>query len=145
MIQREMSGNNELGPMVSYSKLYCLASTSDKLMMYFGWMSACITGCGMPSFVFLIGDVIDSFSPSTKPEDTVKTINKMSLIFTLVGFAVWLFSYFLYSLLLLFSERVVKKIRVKYLESILRQESAWFDTVNPSELSARLTKESAAI
>ena len=27
MIQREMSGNNELGPMVSYSKLYCLAST----------------------------------------------------------------------------------------------------------------------
>jgi ATP-binding cassette subfamily B (MDR/TAP) protein 1 len=145
MIQREMSGNNELGPMVSYSKLYCLASTSDKLLMYFGWISASITGCGMPSFVFLIGDVIDSFSPTTKPEDTVETINRMSLIFTLVGVAVWLFSYFLYSLLLLFSERVVKKIRVKYLESILRQESAWFDTINPSELSARLTKESAAI
>jgi ATP-binding cassette subfamily B (MDR/TAP) protein 1 len=39
----------------------------------------------------------------------------------------------------------VKKIRVKYLESILKQESAWFDTINPSELSARLTKEAAAI
>ena len=99
----------------------------------------------MPSFVFLIGDVIDSFSPSTKPEDTVATISKMSLIFTLVGFAVWLFSYFLYSFLLLFSERVVKKIRVKYLESILKQDSAWFDTINPSELSARLAKESGAI
>jgi ATP-binding cassette subfamily B (MDR/TAP) protein 1 len=99
----------------------------------------------MPSFVFLVGDVIDSFKPTTKPEDTIEVISRISLIFSLVGIAVWLFSYFLYSSLLLFSERVTKKIRTKYLESILRQESAWFDTINPSELSARLSKESAAI
>jgi ATP-binding cassette subfamily B (MDR/TAP) protein 1 len=51
----------------------------------------------------------------------------------------------MYSFLLLFSERVVKTTRVKYLEAILRQESAWFDTINPSELSARLAKESSAM
>jgi hypothetical protein len=39
----------------------------------------------------------------------------MSLIFTLVGFAVWFFSFIMYSFLLLFSERVVKKTRTKYL------------------------------
>jgi ABC transporter transmembrane region len=76
--------------------------------MYVGWLSACITGCGMPSFVFLIGNVIDSFKPTTKPEDTVDTISLMSLIFTLVGIAVWCSSYIMYSFLLLFSERVVK-------------------------------------
>ena len=80
----------------------------------------------MPSFVFLIGDVIDSFSPTTKPEDTVETISRMSLIFTLVGFAVWLFSYFLYSFLLLFSERVVKKIRVKYLSYVFWQNTTLY-------------------
>jgi hypothetical protein len=69
----------------------------------------------------------------------------MSLIFTCVGIAVWIFSYFMYSLLLLFSERVVKKTRTKYLKAILRQESAWFDTINPSELSAKLSKETAAM
>ncbi len=99
----------------------------------------------MPSFVFLIGDIIDSFKPTTKVDDTIATVSKMSLIFTLVGLAVWLFSYLMYSTLLLFSDRVTKKIRTKYLEAILKQESAWFDTINPSELSARLSKEAAAI
>lgn len=113
--------------------------------MYTGWIAACITGTGMPSFVFLIGNVIDSFKPTTSLDDTIKTISTMSLIFTLVGFAVWFFSYILYSFLLLFSERVIKRTRTKYLEAILRQESAWFDMVNPSELSARLSKESAAM
>ena len=145
MVQREMSGENVIGPMVPYSKLYSLASGSDKCLMYCGWISAMITGCGMPSFVFLIGDVIDSFKPTTTLDDTVKTISTMSLIFTLVGFAVWLASYSMYTLLLMFSERVVKKTRTQYLKAILKQDSTWFDTTNPSELSARLSKETAAM
>lgn len=145
MIQRDMSGNKQLGPMVPYSKLYTFASGSDKLLMWTGWISAMITGCGMPSFVFLIGNVIDSFKPTTSPDETVDTISLMSLIFTLVGIAVWIFSLVMYSFLLMFSERVVKKTRTKYLTSILRQESSWFDTINPSELSARLSKESNAM
>lgn len=113
--------------------------------MYVGWGCACFTGCGMPSFVFLIGNVIDSFKPDTSVDDTIKTINTISLIFTCVGIAIWITSFVMYSFLLLFSERVIKRTRTKYLESILRQESAWFDTINPSELSARLSKETNAM
>jgi len=120
MIARDMSGNNIIGPMVPYSKLYCLATPADKVLMYVGWAAAAITGCGMPSFVFLIGYVIDSFSPNTKPADTMKTINLMSLIFTCVGVAIWFSSYIMYSFLLLLSERVVRRTRTRYLESILR-------------------------
>ena len=119
MIQRDMSGNNIIQPRISYSKLYTFAERKDKILMAFGWMSACITGCGMPSFVFLIGNIIDSFKPTTKDEDTLETISQMSLIFTLVGIAVWFFSYIMYSFLLLFSERVVRKTRVNYLKAIL--------------------------
>ena len=50
-----------------------------------------------------------------------------------------------YAFLIMFAERVAKKVRVKYLEAILKQESAWFDTTNPSELSSRLVKEVQAI
>lgn len=145
MISREMSGNNQLAPMVNYSKLYTFASSADKLLMYIGWASASLTGCGMPSFVFLIGYVLDSFGPNVSPEDTMKTINLMALIFTCVGIAIWFTSYIMYSFLLLFSARVVRKTRTKYFESILRQESSWFDTINPSELSSRLNKETAQI
>jgi ATP-binding cassette subfamily B (MDR/TAP) protein 1 len=119
MIARDMSGNKQIGHMVPYSKLYTFATRSDKLLLYIGWGSACITGCGMPSFVFLIGHVIDSFKPTTSVDDTIETISQMSLIFTLVGIAVWIFSLVMYSFLLLFSERVVKTTRVQYLKAIL--------------------------
>lgn len=110
--------------------------------MAIGWISACVSGLGMPSFVFLIGDIIDSFDPSKNtPEDMIDTISLMSLIFTLIGILVLVFSYFNYAFLLMFSERVAKKTKIRYLEAILQQESAWFDTNNPSELSARLGKE----
>ena len=145
MIKRDMSSNNELGPMVPYSKLYTYASASDKILMYFGWMAACVTGTGLPSFAFLIGNIINSFGPNNSVHDTVSTVSQMALIFSCVGVAVWIFSFVMYSFLLLFSEKVVKKTRTKYLESILKQDSSWFDTINPSELSARLSKESAAM
>lgn len=131
--------------MVPYSKLYCLASKQDKILMGLGWGAAMITGCGMPSFVFLIGHVIDSFKPTADVNETLKTISTIALIFTCVGIAVWFFSFIMYAFLLMFSERVAKKIRTQYLKSILSQESAWFDTINPSELSAKLSKESSAI
>jgi len=130
---------------VPYSKLYTFASGSDKLLMYTGWLAACVTGTGLPSFAFLIGDIIDSFGPATNVDDTVKTVSQMALIFTLVGLAVLFFSYIMYSFLLLFSERVIKRTRTKYLEAILKQDSSWFDTINPSELSARLSKECASM
>ena len=119
MIARDMSGNNEIGPMVSYSKLYTFASKSDKILMTIGWSSASIAGFGMPSFVFLIGNIIDSFNPTNSPDSTLDTINRMSLIFTLIGLAIWVTSYTMYSFLLIFSERVARKTRTAYLKSIL--------------------------
>lgn len=84
--------------------------------MVIGWISAIIAGCGMPSFVFLIGDVIDSFdvTKNTK-EQMLDTISFMSFLFTMVGIGVWITSYIDYAFLLMFSERVAKKIRVAYL------------------------------
>lgn len=75
----------------------------------------------------------------------IEIVSKMSLIFTLVGIAIWIFSYISYGFLLIFSERMSRKLRVAYLSAILKQESAWFDEINPSELSSRLGKEVQAI
>lgn len=84
--------------------------------MIIGWISAIIAGCGMPSFVFLIGDVIDSFDPSkASPQKMIDTISFMSFLFTMVGIGVWITSYIDYAFLLMFSERVAKKIRIAYL------------------------------
>ena len=66
MITRDKSGTNIIGPSVPYSKLYCLASRSDKVLMYIGWFTSMVNGLGLPSFVFLIGNIIDSFNSYEK-------------------------------------------------------------------------------
>ncbi len=80
-----------------------------------------IAGLGMPSFVFLIGDVIDSFNVEiSSDEEMLEIISLMSLIFVVIGIAVWITSYISYSFLLMFSERIAKKTRIKYLEAIMK-------------------------
>jgi hypothetical protein len=57
----------------------------------------------------------------------------------------YILSYIYYGFLLISSERITKRTRTNYIEAVLRQESAWFDANNPSELSARIGKECLAI
>ena len=106
---------------VPYSKLYTYASGSDKCLLIVGWIAAAITGLGMPSFVFLIGSVIDSFNVAdATPLQMVNTVSQMSLIFTCVGIGVWIFSFLNYACLMMASEKIGQKTRMKYLEAILK-------------------------
>jgi ATP-binding cassette subfamily B (MDR/TAP) protein 1 len=113
--------------------------------MIFGYLLASLAGAGLPSFVFLIGYILDSFNPNTSAEEQMDTVSLMSMLFVLIGAALWLFSFGYYTLFIIFSERVGKKIRLRYLRAILQQECAWYDLTNPNELSARIGKECIAI
>ena len=100
--------------------------------MYTGWIASFLSGLGMPSFVFLFGSILDSFDSYTNTkEETLKQIKLLSGIFTAIGVFVWISTYMYYSSLLVFSERITMKTKVRYLEAILKQESAWFDLSNP--------------
>jgi hypothetical protein len=46
-------------------------------------------------------------------------INKINLIYVIIGIFVWVFAYFNYTFLLIFSDRIVRKIKIAYLKSIL--------------------------
>ena len=85
-----------------------------------GLIFACITGLGLPSFIFLVGDVINSFDPSVSRAEALKTMLKILYIFIGIGSGVWILSYLFYSKLIIFSERVAKTTRREYLRSVLR-------------------------
>ena len=65
IITKEAGGSKSIGPGVKYSKLYSLATRSDMCLMYVGWALAALSGLGMPSFVFLIGYILDDFNSNT--------------------------------------------------------------------------------
>jgi hypothetical protein len=88
--------------------------------MYIGWVSAAMTGLGLPSFVFLIGDIINSFNPSNGPEEMLKKIKLIAWVEVVIGAGIWIFSYIYFSFLLMSSELITKKIRIAYVEAVLR-------------------------
>ena len=91
--------------MVPYSKiLLTYADRQDKFLIAGGFFTAIITGLGLPSFVFLFGDIINSFGPNS--HDVVASITPLSIDMTVIGLAIWVTTYIYYTFLVIMSERV---------------------------------------
>ena len=65
----------------------------------------------------------------------------MSLNMLYVALVIFMACYLYVSNFCIFSERIGNKTKVGYLQSVLEQEMEWFDSSNPMELSAKLSKE----
>ena len=61
IISKAQSGSDDSSQTVSYKKLYSLASKSDKMIMYLGWLSSLLAGLVIPGFCYFVGHIIDSF------------------------------------------------------------------------------------
>jgi len=61
-----------------------------------------VTGLGLPSFVFIFGDIINSFAGN----DILEAVRPMCLEFVIIGIAIWITSYLYYALLVSMAERV---------------------------------------
>ena len=69
----------------------------------------------------------------------------LSLIFLLLGVGIYIVSHIFFTFWVIVSENVGYNFRTHYLEAILNQETAWFDTSNPQELSSKLSAQCASI
>ena len=114
-------------------------------MLKIGWIFASITGAIVPSFIWMIGDVFDSYNPANDPSETRDKIRiafcKILGLCVLICITATIYYY----LLVAASHMITTRIKKLYLEAILRQESAWFDTQNYTELPSRVIKECQSI
>lgn len=62
-----------------------------------------------------------------------------------IAAAVWVSCYIYYTSLTIMSERIGLKYKVNYLKALLKQDIAWFDSINSTELSSKLTRECQTI
>ena len=130
---------------VSFFKLISLATRREKCQLIVGWIFACLTGAILPCFIWLIGDVFDSFAPGTDPTETRDTIREIFFIMLGLCAGILVTSIIFYSQLATAGASIAARIRTKYLAAILRQDSAYFDLINYTELAARLSKETSTI
>ena len=106
--------------MVPFGKLvWTLADSHDKTLFIGGIISSALSGVGLPSFVFLFGDIADSFEGYMSPDEILSRIKNVAKILSIIGLAIWVGSYFFFALLQIASERIGTKTKVAYLRSIL--------------------------
>jgi ABC transporter transmembrane region len=103
---------------VPYSKiLMTYADRTDRALMSLGYFFSIASGLGLPSFAYLLGDVMINF---TDPNvDLVVGIRPVIFRFIGVGCAMFVTGYFYYIFLAIMAERIGKKTRVAYLKAIL--------------------------
>ena len=86
--------------MVPYGKLvWTLADKGDRFYFIFGLISAALCGLGLPSFVFLFGDIADSFEGNMDPDKILDSIARVSKILTIIGLGIWVGSYLFFAFL----------------------------------------------
>ena len=110
-----------------------------------GWIAACLTGAILPCFIWLLGDVFDSFNPENDPDETRDRLR--NVFYAMLGLCggITITATVQFSTLAAAGAKITARIKKQYLAAILRQESAWFDIINYTALSSRLVKETATI
>ena len=132
-------------PMASFKQILQFNTTRYKVYVILGSICAVIAGISIPSFVILLSDLFDSFGPDTPADEKYDKTQTVGLIFFYIGIGMWIASYAYLALWGMVSEYTGMIYRVKYLESVLRQDIQWFEENDPQSLTAKISKESTAI
>ncbi|KAL3894907.1 MAG: hypothetical protein SGCHY_005001 [Lobulomycetales sp.] len=124
------------------------------ILMVIGSFFAMCNGAALPAMTFIFGDTIDAlivypFAVLDDRDQAIRdldsAVTETSIYFVIIGAAAWIASYFQMYCWSASAEIIAKRIRTKYLESILYQEVAWFDTKDTGDLTTRLIADIAVV
>ena len=85
-----------------------------------GWTAAFLVGSVLPSFLFLLGDVFDTFGGDTTPEEQLEGVGNLVKIMGGLAAFVFIASFLQHYFLSKGGVLVARRIRTAYLEAILR-------------------------
>ncbi|KAJ0974223.1 hypothetical protein J5N97_016188 [Dioscorea zingiberensis] len=112
----------------SVSGLFSGADRLDWFFMFFGTVGSCIHGAALPVFFVLFGRLIDSLgSLSSDPQRFASEVSKNALSLVYLGLLVMVSAWIGVSCWMQTGERQAASLRVKYMQSVLKQEIHFFD------------------
>jgi len=126
--------------MTTHREMYRFSDGIDTLLLVIGVIGGIAGGLVMPLFSIVFGELIDSFDPRNAL-DFMGLIEKFSLYITLVGVGAWVVSWMEMTAFMISAERQVKVARQAYYRSVLRQDVAWFDGQEATELVTKISQD----
>lgn len=130
---------------VSLLGMFRYADRLDLLLIAVGTVGALTNGVADPLMTVLFGNAIDSFGDSTS-QDIVRSVRKVVLNFVYLGIGTAVVSFLQVSCWTTAGERQSARIRSLYLNAVLRQDIAYFDTeLTTGQAVSRMSSDTLVI
>lgn len=133
----------------NYFSLYSVCDRTDMILLIIGTIAAIGSGVPLPLIGILFGQLIDGFNSAGcgtggQPTNTTAflssvndKVSKIAIIAAVNFLLIWTYTTCWSNL----GERIVRKMRKRYLRSVLRQDMTFFDTLKPGEVGTRLSAD----
>eukprot|EP00066_Takifugu_rubripes_P014676 XP_011603942.1 PREDICTED: multidrug resistance protein 1-like [Takifugu rubripes] len=140
-------------PLIGPITLFRFADGWDILMVTIGVLMAIVNGLVNPLMCIVFGEMTDSFIQEAKLSQNHNTSNpranstleadmqRFSIYYSILGFAVLVVAYLQMSLWTLTAARQAKRIRELFFHGIMQQDISWYDVTETGELNTRLTDD----
>jgi len=126
---------------IGFFDMYRFVSNWDKFWMILGAICSVAEGTCMPLFALFFGDVPGTFNGDAGASGFVDAASDLALKFVYVGIGSFITGYIGYSSWMRVGEKASLEIRKRYFRSLLQQEIAFYDSINPNELSSKISDE----
>ncbi|KAI3843053.1 hypothetical protein MKX03_018308 [Papaver bracteatum] len=113
-------------------------------MMFMGTISSMGSCIGMPILMLLVGQYIDAFG-TFDPSTIVPYVLKITLKGVYLGIGVGMATFKQMSCWITSGERQARRMRVAYLEAVLKQDITFFDMETTGEIIGSLTDDTVLI
>ena len=134
-VQQNATKDEKVAQKASFSETFADAELYDYLLMILGTFGAFGTGCALPIFNYLFGELMDNMNNSG---DFMDKINYISFLFAVVSAGVLVCGFLQVYCWALVGERQTQRFRMKYVRAILSQEIGWFDTTGAAQLPTKV-------
>ncbi len=125
---------------VSFMSLLRYSSWKDYLYMIIGTLGSSADGTTMPLFSIFFGSIPDDFQ-SGDGDRIVDAASRISLDFLYLGIGSFITAYLGFVCWMIVGETQGIEIRKRYFQSLLQQEIGFYDSINPNELSTKISEE----
>lgn len=114
---------------VSVLGLFAAADKIDYILMLFGSTGACLHGAALPVFFVLFGRMIDSLGHlSSNPHQMASEVSKHAVYLVYLGLVILMSAWIGVACWAQTGERQTARLRLKYLQSVLKKNISFFDT-----------------
>ncbi|CAI0559838.1 unnamed protein product [Linum tenue] len=116
-------------PSVSVFRLFSAADRLDYALMFFGSVGACAHGAAIPLLFLFLGTLLDSLGLLVSdPHQMTTRISQNALYLVYLGLGVFAAGWMGVALWMQTGERQTARLRLQYLQSVLKRDMNFFDT-----------------